>query len=162
MAKRHWNHYRAKSRREAVEACIKYARDVKNRSVEQVADLTGLDGHWPIYKWMESGNIPSSRILPFQQACGCTFITDHFAYATHKLIINIPTGRKADSDTIFKLQQQLNVTVGYLLQYHEEHSDELADKAINAIKSAMEDLAYHQINIEKERQPELELFGEST
>ncbi|MCU7878330.1 MAG: hypothetical protein KZQ84_16300 [Candidatus Thiodiazotropha sp. (ex Lucinoma borealis)] len=163
MRKRNWKNYRANSRREAVEACIRYAREVKNRSVEQVAELTGMDSHWPIYKWMESGNIPSARILPFQQACGgCTFITDYFAYATHKIVITMPTGRQADPKSIFKLQEHLNATVGYLLQYNEQHSDQLAEKAISSIKTAMEDLAYHQINIEKQRQPELELFGESS
>ncbi|MCU7934144.1 MAG: hypothetical protein KZQ99_04595 [Candidatus Thiodiazotropha sp. (ex Dulcina madagascariensis)] len=161
MAKRNWKRFRATSRRAAVEACIRYANEVHNRSVEQVAELTGMDGHWPIYKWMQSGNIPACRILPFQQACGCTFFTDYLAGATHKLVIDIPAGRRASSEDIFKLQQHLNSTVGHLLRYHDEPSDDSAESAVSAIRAAMEDLAYQQINITKQRQPELSLFEES-
>ncbi|MCU7842165.1 MAG: hypothetical protein KZQ94_22720 [Candidatus Thiodiazotropha sp. (ex Troendleina suluensis)] len=160
MRRRNWKNFRANSRREAVEACIRHAREMHNASVERVAEEAGLEGHWRIYKWMESGDVPLRLVIPFQKACGCTFITDYMAYATHKLVISMPTGRQADSRSIFKLQAHLNATVGYMLQYDEQHADQLAEKAINAIKTAMEDLAYHQINIEKQRQPELELFGE--
>ncbi|MCU7906510.1 MAG: hypothetical protein KZQ76_11855 [Candidatus Thiodiazotropha sp. (ex Epidulcina cf. delphinae)] len=160
MGKPFWKRFRATSRRTAVEASIRYANEVHNRSVERVAELTGMDGHWPIYKWMKSGRIPADKILPFQQACGCTFFTDYLAAATHKLVIDIPAGSRAGSEDMYALQQHLNDTVGHLLRYHDEPSDDLADLALSAIRAAMEDLAYHKINIEKQHQPELSLFGD--
>ncbi|MEW8494264.1 MAG: hypothetical protein AB2604_10700 [Candidatus Thiodiazotropha taylori] len=161
MRKRNWKRFRATSRRSAVEACVIHAREVLNKSVEQLAEEAGLNGHWPIYKWMESGDVPLRHVIPFQKACGSTFITDYLASATHKLVINIPTGKVPTSEDILKLQEHLNTTVGYILKFGEKQNEEHAEDAINALMASMEGLAFHKINIEKQHQPELELFGES-
>ncbi len=158
MPKRIWKSYRPCNLQEAVEACGDWGLDKHNISVERIAERMGLESKWVIYKWQQSGNIPLNKVLSYQFACGgCTFITDYLAHATHKLVISIPTGRKATAEDINQLQQHLSETVTHLLKFQKSQATEDAQSAIWAITNAMEDLAWQKSNIEKTAQPELDL-----
>lgn len=157
MVSAHWKHLRPTSLRSAVEVCVHHARDRYNRSVEQIADRMGLRSHWVIYKWMESGDIPLRKVLAFQYACGgCTYITDFLAHSTHKLVVAMPTGREPSDNHVLQLQKHLQAAVSLLLQFQERPTRTAADETIDAITTAMQDLAWHRGNVEKAEQPEFD------
>lgn len=160
MAARNWKRLRANSISHAMELCLAHAKEKLNRSVDNIADLMGLTNKWAIYKWVENGRIPAILIRPFEHACGIDFLTRYLAHSDHKLLIDIPTGRKAFSQETNTLSLALNETVGQLMKFHEGKAD--AEETIAAITAAMEDLAWHRGSVEKATQPEFEFGGETT
>ncbi len=156
MPRRSWKHPQPTSLQEAIRACVEHAKRAHNRSVETVAELMGMESHWAIYKWMESGSIPGHRIRSFEFACGCEHITRYLAIKAHKLVIDIPTGRKATPEQIHRLQLHVSDAVGHLLSFYQDQSEESAQAAIWSVTEAMEEMAAHQGNVEKSLQPEFD------
>ena len=140
-----------------MELSLEHARAKRNLSVDRVADLMGLANKWVIYKWVESGRIPAILIRPFEAACGINLVTRHLAHTDGKLIIDIPTGRKADAKQINELQASLNDAVSHLLSFLEGKINE--GETVQALIAAMEDLAFHKKGVEKAKQPEFDFTG---
>lgn len=159
MAGKNWKRLRASSISHAMELCLAHGKEKLNRSVDNIADLMGLPNKWVIYKWIESGRIPAILIRSFEHACGIDFITRYLAHSDHKLLIDIPTGRKATHQETNELSLALNETVGLLMKFHEGKVD--AEETVTALTAAMEDLAWHRGTVEKAAQPEFE-FGQET
>ena len=155
MPRKNWNRLQANSFRHATELCVDYARTNKNLSIDRIADLMGVESKWALYKWMENGRIPGILIRPFENACGIDYITRYLAHSENKLLVVIPTGKKATNKEISELGSAISETNRLLNCYHTGESE--AEETISAIVSIMEDLAYHKGNIEKDNQPELEL-----
>ena len=155
MAKRNWKRLQPTGFSHAMELSLEHGKAVHNRSVDRIADLMGLANKWVIYKWIESGRIPGILIRPFEHACGIDYLTRYLAHSDHKLVIDIPTGRKADHKHIHELQTALHDAVGLLMTFYRDQSD--AEETIAAITGVMEDLAWHRGNVEKFSQPELDL-----
>ena len=139
-----------------MELCLEHAKQKKNLSVERVADLMGLANRWTLYKWLENGRMPAILIPVFEHACGIDFISQYLAYSNHKLLIDIPTGKKASENKVNELQIAFNNAIGLLLTFYKGNSD--TDKTIAALNNVMGDIAFHKTNIEKSLQPELSLF----
>lgn len=152
-----WKHRQPTSLRHGMELCLEYARFKHNRSVERVADLMGLANQWSLYKWMESGRLPAVLIRPFEVACGVDYVTRYISHSAHKLLIDIPTGRKASSGDVNDLQTSFTDAVSHLLKFYEHQSD--ADETLSSIYQVMEQLALHHGQVEKFKQPELDLEG---
>ncbi|SFT99980.1 hypothetical protein [Halomonas saccharevitans] len=126
------------------------------RSVDRVADLMGLTSKWALYKWMESGRMPAILIRPFEQACGIDLVTRYIGHSGHKLLVDIPTGKRASGTDINALQASFAEAVGLLLSYYDGQTE--AEDTLGALYTTMEHLAWHQGTIERHRQPQLD-FG---
>lgn len=155
MKRVNWKNRSASSLRQAMEYCLEHARVKHNRSVDQVADMMGQPNKWILYKWLENGRLPAVLIRPFETACGIDFVTRYIGHSDHKLLIDIPTGRKATSKDVNTLQASFTDAVGLLLQFYENNQD--VDETLSALYQVMEQLAVHQGQVEKYKQPELDL-----
>ena len=141
---------------DAMELCIEFAREKNNASVDRVADGMGLTNKWTLYKWMESGGLPVRMIRPFEMACGIDLVSRWLATSAGRLVVDMPTGRRAASADINDLQELLNTAVGQLIKFYAGKSP--AADTLGAIQSAMEGLAHHHGQVRKHEQPELD-FG---
>ena len=155
---RSWKRLIPTSLSHAMELCLQHAKEKHNRSVDQVADLMGIPNKWNIYKWVESGRLPAVLIRPFEHACGIDFVTRYLAHSDHKLLIDIPTGRRAAHREVNDLMGAAHEAVGLLLKFHEGQAN--ANDTIGAITGVMESLGWHRGNVEKSAQPEFEFEEE--
>ena len=155
MPSRRWNNARPTSLQHALELCVQHARDIHNRSVDRLADLCGLTNKWRIYKWIESGGIPAVMIRPFEHACGCEYVTNWLAASAHKLVINIPTGRRANEIELNDLQRGIHDAIGLLMRFYAGEAE--VEETTAALTHVMEGLAWHRANAFKSAQPELDL-----
>ncbi|MFV2950150.1 hypothetical protein [Pseudomonas japonica] len=158
MSRRRWKSLRPTSLRHALEMCKDYARENLNKGVERIADEMGLADHWALYKWLQSGRMPANLIRPYEQACGCDYVTRWIAASAGRLTIDIPTGRRCAAQDMQALQELLTTAAGQLLAFYDQRSD--ADQTLAAIQAAMEGLAWHQGNVKQSQQPQLELEGQ--
>lgn len=154
MSRRNWKRIQPISLRHALELCKDYAKERHNRSVERIAEQMGLADHWSLYKWFQNGRMPLNLVRPFKAACGIDFVTRWQTASAGKLLIDIPTGRKADAVEMQILQELLNTAVGQLLQFYGGKAE--APDTLTAIQQAMEGLAWHRGNVEKHAQPEFD------
>lgn len=143
----------------AIELCLEYARQKHNFSVDRVADGMGLANKWVIYKWMESGRLPALMIRPLELTCGVDFVTRYLSHSAHKLLIDIPSGRRVKAVEINQLQAWFAESVGLLLAFYEGAADQA--ETMSSLTQLLEGVAWHHKNIEQQTQPQLE-FEEKT
>lgn len=155
MTRRNWKKVQPTSLRQAIELCKDYAREMHNISVERIAEIMDEESHWTVYGWLRDGSIPGRKILGYQHACRCNFITRWLAHSNGELLIDIPLGKLVDGADVHALQDTLNSAVGALLSFAAGKTDE-AD-TITAVTKAMEGLAWHRENVARVAQPELDL-----
>ena len=156
MTRKNWKKAQPRSLREALELCKDYAISVHHRSVERIAELAGEESHWTVYGWLRDGSIPGKKIVAYQHACGCDYITRYLAHSAGRMLIEMPVGKLARSEDVHELQATLNAAVGALLGFAAGHLD--ADQVGAELNTALESLAWHRENVNKVSQPELE-FG---
>ena len=156
MTRPAWKSLQARSLQHAMELCIEYGRKTHNLSVDRIAERMGLENKWVIYKWMQSARIPVLLVQPFERACDCPYkyVTRFLALSGELLTIPMPTGRKATARDIQTLQQSLNHATGALIKFANGEAD--SDITLAALNQAMQDLAWHHVNVTKSEQPELE------
>lgn len=159
MARRSWKKVHPNSLRHAMELCLEHAREKKNLSVDRVADLMGQSNKWSLYKWMENGRMPANLVRPFEHACGIGLVTQYLAASSHKLLIDIPSGRISDAKDINELQSSFTHAVGLLLSFYSDRED--AEETLAALTQVMRDVAYHHENVNRSLEPELLLFEEA-
>jgi hypothetical protein len=138
-----------------MELCVQHALEKRNLSVDGIADLMGESNKWTLYKWIENGRIPAIKIRPFEHACGVDFVTEYLAHSANKLVLGMPTGRRAEHREVNELGAFMAATQTLIYKYLDGESK--ADETAGAITKLMEDLAFQRGNIEKGTQPELEL-----
>lgn len=158
MAHASWKNRQPSSLRQAMEWCLEYARERHNRSVDRVADLMGLTNKWVIYKWLESGKLPAILIRPFEEACGIDFVTRFLGHSAHKLLIEIPTGKRATQAEINALQGSFAEAISLLLKFYDGQAE--AAETLSALTATMSHLAWHRGEVERNRYPELDLEGD--
>lgn len=146
--------YRPACLQDAVEACVLHAQERRRMSVDQIADLVG-ESKWTIYKWLQTGSIPSKKIPGFEHACGAYYVTQYLAAAARKIVIDIPTGRLAGASDVLAVQTACNAAAQALIEFGTGRTD--ARTTIDAITAALERLAYERANVERADQPELDL-----
>jgi len=142
-----------------MELCLEHAKEKKNLSVDQVADLMGVNSKWTLYKWLENGRMPAILIRPFEHACGIALMTDYIASSAQKLLIDIPTGTQASQDELIELQEITTQAIGLLNRFYRGDVD--ADSVIGGVTAAMGRLAGHRANVMKDQAPELPLFEDA-
>jgi hypothetical protein len=153
---RSWKRLHPASLRQSMEYCLLHAREKRNLSVERVAELMGVPGHWALSKWMENGRIPGVLIPSFEFACGIDFVTRYLAHIGGKLVLTVPPGRPVEAKDVQSLQVLLADLIGKLLAYRE--GKETAETVCGVLIEGMEALAYQHGQIQKAVQPELD-FG---
>jgi hypothetical protein len=141
----------------AIELCLEVARQKHNFSVDRVADGMGLANKWVIYKWMESGRLPALMIRPLEQTCGADFVTRYLGHSAHKLLIDIPTGRKVKAVDINQLQASFTQSVSLILAFYEGGANQA--ETLSSLTQLLEGVAWHHQNVEQHSQPQLELDG---
>lgn len=156
MAKRNWKRVRPTSLRNAMELCKDYAKSVHNLSVEQIAERMGLPDHWALYKWLASGRMPAILIRTFEHACGCHYVTQWITSSAHKLMIDIPKGKRASDADLNELQASITDAVGKLIRFYSGMAE--ADETVAGLTDVMASLAYHRQNVALQATPELGLF----
>lgn len=142
-----------------MELCLEHACEKHRRSVDRVSDLIGLANKWALYKWLENGRMPTILLRPFEHACGIDYVTQYLAHSAHKLVIEIPPGRRATEIEIAELQSSVNEAIGALLKYYAGKTSD--EDTLGALAQAMGDLAWHRENVAKHLEPELALFEEA-
>jgi hypothetical protein len=155
MAKINWKKERGTSMRHAMELCIRYAKDTHNLSVDHIADLMGEASHFTLYKWLESGRMPAIKIRTFEHACRCDYVTYYLACSANKLVINMPTGRKAEHKELNELSIFSHTVIAQLISFWEGKEEQ--EIVIQSITLLIEDLAHQRGNLAKQQQPELNL-----
>lgn len=156
MRRKNWKRIQPTSLRQALELCKDHAREVRNLSVERIAERMGLADHWALYKWLQNGRMPAVLIPAYEDACGIDYVTRWLAAGRGKLLVTIPTGREASAADMQALQQVLNDVVGQLLRVYGGDLSGL-DTAKAAISQAMAGMAYHDSNLDQLSNPELPL-----
>lgn len=154
--KRNWKAARATSLLRAFELSLEFARVEKNLSVERVAELMGMPNHWTLYKWLESGRMPSNLIRPFENACGCTFVSDWIGLSAGKLVIDMPKSGKASAGDLNDLQKNFSAAMGLLIGFYEGSAG--SNETMAALTATLADLAGHRANVAQADWPELDFF----
>lgn len=153
MPKRNWRAYRPTSLRDAIEACVEFARERHQMSIDRLADEIGLTSKWTLYKYLQEASIPARLIRPFEAACRCTYVTQHLAASARKLLVDLPSGRKAGPGDIHAVQEACNAAVGALLAFAAGSTDAVATRG--AIDTAIERLARERAEVDRHSQPDL-------
>lgn len=156
MSRRNWKKVRANNLRHSMELCLEFAREKQNLSVDRVADLMGLPSKWTLYKWLENGRIPAVLIRPFEHACGADYMTLYIAASSNRLVIDIPSGRKATNTEVNELQGSFSEAMGLLIRFYQGQS--AAEDTITALNHVMGGIAWHSENVSKSQAPELAMF----
>lgn len=153
MRKANWKRKRGTSMRNALELCIRYARDVHNLSVDRIAELMGMESHYTLYRWIESGRMPAVMIRPFENVCQCDYVTRYIAHSANLIAFEFPTGRKAQHKELNELSVYAHQVIGKLIEFFDTAEDE--EPVIEAVTTLIEDLALQRANVQKHHQPEL-------
>lgn len=122
--------------------------------MQRIAEWMGEKTPHSIYKYLESGSLPLVKLNSFEHACGANFVTRWIAMSSGLLVIDVPTGRSADSSDVLALQEILNDAVGALLSFY--NGKVQAEEVMARITAGMEGLAFHRENVRKFQQPELD------
>ncbi|GBL46238.1 phage protein [Sulfuriferula multivorans] len=158
MTRRNWKRCQPTSLRHAIELCKDHAKEVRNLSVERIAELMGEESHWTVYGWLRDGAMPLRKVAAYENVCRCDYITRWMAHSAGKMLIDIPNGRLTDATDVHALQGLLNGAVGALIAFAQGQSE--ANQVMGEVTHAMEGLAWHRANVAKAQQPELELNHE--
>lgn len=153
MARKDWKRLRARSITHALELCVDHAREKHNRSVDQIAELMCESSYNTLYKWLGTGRMPAIKIRAFEMACGIDFVSQYLACSANKLVVEMPTGRKAEHRQLNELGSYSNKVIAMLLDFYEDRSEQ--QDVLDAIAVLIEDLAHQRGNVEKYKQPEL-------
>lgn len=152
---RYWKHRLAPNLQEAMAECTAYALEAHNRSIEQIADLTGVDNHWTLRKYITEVRLPLRLIRPFENACGIDLITRYLASSSRRIVIDIPHGTTPGEHDVQTLQRMLADATSALIAFYQGEKD--PDETIHAVWTGMAELGWHRANVTKHHQPELPL-----
>ncbi len=155
MSRVNWKRVQPASVRDALELCKEHARERHNLSVQRIADRLALPDHFTLYKWIQTGRMPTIVIPAYENACGINLVSRWVAASAGKLLIDLPTGRRATAEDVQQLQEVLLETTAALMAFYNGKQD--ADDTLAAIRNAMEALAWHRGNVTQHAQPQLEL-----
>lgn len=124
-------------------------------SADRICDAIGVASKYTLYKYISNASLPARLIRPFEAACHCTFVTQHIAASARKLMIDLPTGRKASASDIQALQTACTTAVGALLNFSAGVVS--AHDTVALVTDAIERLARERAEVERHTQPELAL-----
>ncbi|WP_197722094.1 hypothetical protein [Sulfuriflexus mobilis] len=150
-----WKRLQPSNLRDAMRLCNEYARYFNRLTVPAIAELMDVTES-VLYKWLSNGHMPASKIPAYENICGIDYVTQYLAIRSHKLLIDIPTGKAAEALDINELQLIIARGMGLLMRFYTDGSN--VEETAEALTQIMGGVAYHRENIQ--RQPELDMFAE--
>lgn len=149
-----WKRLQPSNLREALRLNKEYARHFNRLTVPAIAELIGVSEDL-LYKWLSNGSMPTNLIPAYEHTCGIDYVTQYLAHRSHKLLIDIPTGKAAGEIGMSELQQVSADAMSLLIKFYREGED--IEKTTQALTQLMGGIAFHRENIHT--QPELEFEG---
>ena len=153
-----WNKLAPTSLRHALELCKDYAREVRNLSVERIADEMGVTDHWSLYKWMQNGRMPVNLVRPFESACGINYVSRWIATSGGKLLVDLAGGRLHGPDDMVTLNTSFSEALQLLSDFYAAGGKGDPKATLDAINHHLQQCCYHRNNVAACAQPELELL----
>lgn len=151
---RFWKRCQPTDLRSAMDACLEYAREAHNLSVDHVAERMGLGTKWTLYKLVGELKMSAAQIRSFEHACGINLVSRYVASSAGLLAIEIPTGKAQGGEDVAVLQGALNDAVGMLLRFYRGQMP--ADAVLEAVGAALAELAWQRENVSRSAQPQLD------
>ena len=155
MTRRVWKNVRPNSLVHALRLCKEFAQDRHNLSVERIADRMGVS-HDSLYKWLATGRLPAILIPAYELACGCNFVSAWLATSAGKLVIDMPTGRKADGTEPIDMNSSCAAALQLLTAFYAAPQATDPEATLLALRQHMEQVAFHHNNVAQYATPELE------
>ena len=155
MTRRVWNNVRPNSLLQALRFCKEFAQDRHNLSVERIADRMGVT-HDSLYKWLATGRLPAILIPAYEHACGASFASVWLATSANKLVIDMPTGRKADGTEPIDMNSSCAAALQLLTAFYAAPQATDPEATLLALRQHMEQVAFHHNNVAQYATPELE------
>ncbi|GAB1382597.1 hypothetical protein MASR1M50_09160 [Burkholderiales bacterium] len=151
-----WKRYQPTSCRDALHQCKTFAQEVRNLSVERIADQMGLPDHWALYKWIENGRFPFVLIPAYEAATGINLPSRWLAATGRKLLVDMPIGKAADADDLVQLGTGFQQAVQLLSDFYKSNGAQPAAPVLEALRAHLERVAHHHFNVSGFSEPELD------
>ena len=151
-----WKAYQPTSCRDALHQCKTFAQEVRNLSVERIADQMGLPDHWALYKWIENGRFPFVLIPAYEAATGINLPSRWLAATGRKLLVDMPIGKAADAGDLVQLGTGFQQAVQLLSDFYKSNGAQPAAPVLEALRAHLESVAHHHFNVSGFSQPELD------
>lgn len=155
MARRNWKRVRPTSAVEALRLCKDYALEKHNLSVERIAELIGASTD-NLYKWLATGRMPLLVVPTYELACRCNFASAWLAASGGKLVVDMPTGRKAETADLMSVNSSCAAALQLLTAFYADPTSTDTEATLSALRALMEQVAYHHHNVERFEAPELD------
>lgn len=136
----------------ALDLSEKHAMQKHRRDARRLMDMLGEQRH-TYYRWVGEAKLPICKVLAFEAATDSCFITQYFAQANNKMLVDIPSGYKATRRDWQELASYTQEVLGMLLAFDEKGTK--PEETAHAIKTLIEDFAYHRTRVSKHGQPDL-------
>ena len=156
MTRRNWKRWQPASLRDALKGCKDFAQERHNLSVERIAERMGLEDHWSLYKWIESGRFPAVLLPTYQAVCGINLVTRWLATHERRLLIDMPVGKAGTEDDLVALNTQFGQAVQLLRDFYKSDGATDAAPVLEALRSHLESMAHHHFNVSGFAEPELD------
>ncbi|MBB5204424.1 hypothetical protein HNQ51_001738 [Inhella inkyongensis] len=156
MSGRAWKTYQPSTLRDALQACKDYALQKHRLSVERLAERMGLEDHWALYKWIANGRMPLVNVPAYEHACGCNFVTRWLAATSGKLLVDMPKGLAPQPGDLVALNTSCAQALQLLTEFYAANGQADAAPALEALRTHLEQVAFHHRNVAAYRAPELE------
>ena len=150
-----WKAYQPTSCRDALHQCKTFAQEVRNLSVERIADQMGLPDHWALYKWIENGRFPFVLIPAYESACGINLPSRWLAATQRRLLVDMPVGRAATEDDLVQLGTGFQQAVQLLSDFYKANGGADAAPVLDALRAHLQSVAFHHANVAGFAEPEL-------
>ncbi len=146
---------RANSLVHAMRLCKEWAQVKRHLSVERIADRMGAT-HDSLYKWLATGRMPAILIPAFELACGCHYVSEWLAASADRLVVDMPTGRKAEGTELLDMNSSCAAALQLLTQFYAAPHAADPEATLAALRLHLEQVAYHHHNVAQYATPELE------
>lgn len=155
MSRRDWKRERATSATHAMRLCKEFAQERRQLSVERIADRMGAT-HDSLYKWLATGRMPLIVIPAYELVCGVNFVSVWLASTGGKLVIDMPTGRKAGAADVMELNTSCAKALPLLTAFYADPATTDVDATLAALREHLELAAFHHRNVAQYQAPQLE------
>jgi len=155
VTRRDWKRVRPLSLVEALRLCKEFAQQRQNLSIERIADRMGTS-HDSLYKWLASGRIPAMLLPAYENACGCHFASVWLATSAGKLVIDMPSGRTASPCDMVEFNSGFAAALQLLSDFYAHPGQADPAATLAALTAHLQQVAYHQANVQRHATPELE------
>ena len=152
-----WNKLTPTSLRNALELCKDYAREVRNLSVERIAEQMGLVDHWTLYKWLQNGRMPVCLVCLFEATCGINYVSRWIATSGGKLLVDFAGGQLHEPADMVTLNTSFSEALQLLSDFYAAGGKGDPKATLDAINHHLQQCCYHRNNVAACAQPELEL-----